>query len=670
MRSKVYKIYKPILDSDDEKFNLKQQTFLQHYVKDNYDNIDKLLLYHGIGTGKTRSSILIAEQIMKVHPNMKTIVILPARLKTNYIDELIPIVCKTEKKKLAIYYNTKTPDDEIKKLRLYFAKIISNNNYGIVSYEYIINLCKKSTDLAETIKSLTKNKIIIIDEFHNLIASKVDEKYITSTYNANKLKKNSKNVRSLIMRLISRYAHNTCKMFFLTATPVYDNYNQFLELVKLLNKDVIKETKDMQLSTLIPYIKNKISYYTIDNKDDFPSVEIVRDEIPLSKTQDRKTYEIMFKYENNEDEEDDNKETFLIKQRQVSISVYGFNEVNKVLSDLNEYAPKLKVLFNYIEKDNTGKHLIYSNFITYCLYIIKTYLDRNGWVNYTDNYEIKPYKTYVLWDSSLNDYNKQKVKQILNEPKNMDGKYIKVILGSPSIREGISFKHIQHLHQLDPVWNASAKEQIEGRCIRYKSHIDIPLNHSFLKRLVKIHNYISIPMKDNNIKNRDLILETCDQRIYDRIMPNKIKIINKINKLLIKVAIDYYLYKKLSNSPSYKSTSSLSNIISNEDDNIFLLKKKVKDINMNKKLKNTCPKLRRPNGDKCNDGYQMKLNKLKFECCYKMRKNKTDKTDKTDKTKDICPKPRVPVDGKCLLDGYEIRKNKYNKECCYKKKKV
>ena len=56
------------------------------------------------------------------------------------------------------------------------------------------------------------------------------------------------------MRLISRYAHNTCKMFFLTATPVYDNYNQFLELVKLLNKDVIKETKDTQLSTLIPYI--------------------------------------------------------------------------------------------------------------------------------------------------------------------------------------------------------------------------------------------------------------------------------------------------------------------------------------------------------------------------------------------------------------------------------
>lgn len=657
MRSKLYKLYKPILNDDNEKFNLKQQIFLQHYVKDNYDKIDKLLLYHGIGTGKTRSSILIAEEIMKLHSNMKTIVILPARLKTNYIDELVPIVCKSEKKKLDIYYNSKTPDIIIKKLRLYFVKIISKK-YAILSYEYIINLCKKSTDLIDTIRLLTKNKIIIIDEFHNLIASKVDENLIKTTYKNNKIQKNVKNVRSLIMRLLSKYADDTCKMFFLTATPIYDNYNQFLELVKLLNRNEIKDDKDMKLSSLIPYIKNKVSYYTVDNKADFPDTEIIYDKIPFSKKQEIKTLEII----NKDDEDDDSTETFLIKQRQISISVYGFDNVDKVLSNLDEYAPKLKKLFNYIEKKDTGKHLVYSNFITYCLYIIKTYLDANGWVNYTDNYEIKPHKTYVLWDGSLNDYNKQKVKQILNDPNNIDGINIKVILGSPSIKEGISFKHIQHLHQIDPVWNASAKEQIEGRCIRYKSHIDIPLNHPFLKRLVKIHNYISLPRKNSN-----LILETCDQRIYQTIIPNKIKIITKINNLLRKVAIDYYLYKKLSKSPSYKSSSSLNNLISNEDDDLYLLRRKVRTANIDKS--NTCPKQRRPVNNKCNDGYEMRLNKLKFNCCYKLRKNVKETSDNNN-TKGICPKPRIPVNGICPLDGYEIRINKYGKECCYKKKKV
>jgi hypothetical protein len=647
MRSKIYSLYKKIIDKDDENFNLKQQIFLQNYVKDNYDNIDKLLLYHGIGTGKTRSSILIAEEIMKNHKKMKAIIILPARLKTNYIDELIPIICKSYKQKLDLYNNINTPEEELKKLRKFFASKI-NKNYSIYSYEYITNLCKKSTNLKQTIKELTKNKIIIIDEFHNLIASKVDETTIVNTYNFNQIKKNVKNVRSLIMRLISRYADETCKMFFLTATPVFDNYAQFLELVKLLNKNPIKDdNKDLKASDLFPYIKDKISYYEIENKGDFPSVELKRDEIPFSKTQDIKTSIIVNGAE--DDDYDDEKEIFLIKQRQISISIYDFDEIDKILSNLKEYAPKLDKLFKYINTKDSGKHLVYSNFISRCLHIIKEYLDRNGWVNYTDNNEIKPFKTYVLWDGSMNNLNKQKVKQILNEPENMDGKLIKVILGSPSIKEGISFKHIQHLHQIDPVWNASAKEQIEGRCIRYKSHEDIPVNHPFLRRTVVIHNYVSIPRKNGNI------YETCDERIYDRIIQNKLKIINKILKILKKIAIDYYLYKKLSKSPEYKSKS--SKILSNEDDDIYLLRKKINEKKV--KITNTCPKKRRPNGDKCDDGYEIKLNKLKFKCCYKIR-NKSNS----------CPKPRIPVNGKCLLDGYEIRKNKNNIDCCYKKKKL
>ena len=40
------------------------------------------------GTGKTYTSITIAETIKSINPNMKILVILPARLKTNFIDEL------------------------------------------------------------------------------------------------------------------------------------------------------------------------------------------------------------------------------------------------------------------------------------------------------------------------------------------------------------------------------------------------------------------------------------------------------------------------------------------------------------------------------------------------------------------------------------------------------
>jgi hypothetical protein len=603
-RTNIFKKFKSILDNDKNKINLKQQLFLENYVEKYNDNIDRLLIYHGIGTGKTRTSIIIAEKIMKLNPKMKAIIILPARLKTNYIDELIPLICLKYEENIKKYYNPKTDEKEKKQLKLYFDNIIKKN-YSIYSYEYIVNLFKKSKNINLTLEEFTKNKILIVDEFHNLISNKIQETKLIKIYKNNKILENSKNVRALIMRYISRYADKSCKMFFLTATPIYDNYQQFIELVKLLNINPIKNNLK-SLKQYVPYIQNKISYYVNgdDDKDNFPKIEYEPQNVQLSKTQDIKTFNIQNKNSNSDNE------TFLLKQRQIAISVYSYKKVDLVLKNLDEYAPKLKQLFNIImDKKESGKHLIYSNFINYCLYFIKKYLDNNGWINYIDKNkrkEYEPYKTYILWDASLSDNDKMEVKSILNSKENMDGKIIKVILGSPSIKEGVSFKHIQHLHQIDPVWNSSAKEQIEGRCIRYKSHEDIPLNHKYLKRRVIIHNYISVPFKGGKVK------ETCDEYIYNKIIPKKKAFVDKITQILQKSAIDYYLYRKLSTSP--KSSSIL-----NSDNDLFL------DINENnnkiiKKIK--CPKIRRPINNKCNDEYYLKLNKHKEECCYKIRTKK------------------------------------------------
>ena len=591
MIKSIYETFKPILDKD--KINLKQQLFLDKYVEKYNNIIDRLLIYHGIGTGKTRTSIIIAEKIMKINPKMKAIIILPARLKTNYIDELLPMISYK-----------------------------SYKNYSIYSYEYIVNKFKKSNNIKKTLEDLTRNKILIIDEFHNLISKKINENEIIKLNKNKKLNKKNKSIRALIMRYISRYADKTCKMFFLTATPIYDNYHQFIELVKLLNVKTIDDTNLKSFKNIIPYIKGKISYYAINDKNDFPEIEYKPENIALSSEQDK----LMFNYINEDNSQD--KETFLLKQRQLAISIYGYEKVDIVLSDLKKYAPKLRLLFKYLSHKTDGKHLIYSNFINYCLYIIKYYLDNNGWVNYLDinklNLSYKPYKTYILWDASLSDNDKQIVKSVLNSKDNMDGKIIKVILGSPSIKEGISFKHIQHLHQIDPVWNVSSKQQIEGRCIRYKSHEDIPLKHKYLKRKVIIHNYISVPFKGGLIK------KTCDEIIYNDIMPKKEVIINKILLILQKIAIDYYLYRKLSTSPK-------SSPIEVSEYNIQT------KVIKNMRIGNTCPVKRRPINNKClEEGREIKLNNQKFECCYVIKKkknenkkNKNENMQKTIMTQDI-----------------------------------
>ena len=708
-RIKTYKSYKKIVRGD----GLKQQLFLKKYVVDN--DINRLLLFHGIGTGKTRSSILIAEALIKQNPKFKVNVILPARLKTNYIDELM------------IYFDTipKLKDLSKEKKMDYL-----EDRYEIMSYEFIINLFKKSTDINETLKKFTKNRILIIDEFHNLIANSIQEDAIDDIHNKNKLNIINKDpIRALLMRYIARYAHPSCKMFFLSATPVFDNYRQFIELVKLLNKDEIK--KDKNLNHLIPYLKGKISYYNSDDRSDFPSVSYDNLEIPLSNEQFKKMLSLQ-KYENPGADSND-EESFMMKQRQIGISLS--DNASKVINNLDKYSPKLKMLFKLIER-NEGKHLIYSNFVGHCLKIIQKYLDKNGWVNYLSGKKNK-YKSYVLWDGSLKDDDKIKIKEILNSKDNIDGNKIRVILGSPSIKEGISFKHIQHLHQIDPVWNISAKNQIEGRCIRFKSHEDISPIDKKLKREVVVHNYICIAPKGekrrsgsnssskqeenkniekrlisiiNSTKKRVLIYSkdmkmyipilqkimkkynfikysskkhdynnssdndndnkiyafltrkkmidnmkinillakadidkfegkrynfddiikrsssasssakrekpegfmTCDEKIYYNIIPKKEKLIKKIEVILKKSAVDYYLYNS-----SLSRTPSISNEIKFSSNDLTNVKDYKDGI---KKNGNRCPKKRRPINGFCPSKYKLAKNKHGNDCCYKKKK--------------------------------------------------
>ena len=150
-RVQIYHDFKEVYNNDDDEkpYLLKQQRFLRSYVIHNYDSINKMLLFHGIGTGKTCTSITIAETIMERNPNMKSLVILPARLQTNFKDELISATCGLRER-----YITSTDYDQ---------KI--NEKYDIRTYDNIFQTLKRSTDIINDIQTLTRNKVIIIDEY-------------------------------------------------------------------------------------------------------------------------------------------------------------------------------------------------------------------------------------------------------------------------------------------------------------------------------------------------------------------------------------------------------------------------------------------------------------------------------------------------------------------------
>jgi len=624
--------------SPNNEFQLQsQQQFLREYMIA-YPNWKKLLLYHSLGSGKTCTAITMAEEYIKTHPNNKINVVLPARLKTNFFDELIS-PCGFDKyisKEDFIKFNSPSTPTKIKnQIKKKFMAVIESK-YNIMSFEKIkLIALKHSKDIFAWIDIFTKNSMLIVDEVHNLLSSTYDEKRYNEILSTGEISKRAKGMNTILFKLLTTKANPSSKMVFLTATPIFDNIVQLKELVKIMIPDA-EIKKGAQLSDIIDYLRGKVSYFPGTSVNAYPTTEYDVHDVIISKTQDIITRKII---DESNDEFDDNKEAFMAKQRQASLACLPGNKsvkgnITQVLSNIHEYSPKIEAVMKVINF-SPGKHIVYSNFVQTGVDVVEQLLIKEGWksikevVNDEDLWNQYKGKVYATWSGNTKDVDKQMIKNIANKKDNMFGDKIKVIIGSPSVKEGVSFKHIQHIHLLDPVWNQSAKSQVEGRAIRFCSHVDIDEKvDKPLKRKVIVDIYKIIP------RSKGLVEETCDQKIYDDIIPKKHKLIKAGESLLRKVAIDHYLFRNLYvgkklPSPESQNDSAKSDIGLLERENILL-----KKIQFKKSKASTCPKKRRPNEEgHCNDGYYKKLNPHNDECCYKNKKTKTLKLSGEEKEK-------------------------------------
>ena len=601
-----------ICSNSSGKFELQiQQKFMKEQMHPS-KKWKKLLLYHNIGSGKTCTGITMAEEWLSQKSTNKVTVILPARLKTNFIDELLS-QCAFQKyindTDLKIFNGSDIAKKKM--IKAAFTKKIEES-YDIYTFEAFILLAKKSRDLQKWVDEFTKDRFILIDEVHNLINTNYAKESYESMTDSDIVPPYAKGVRTLIFKYLVEYTNPNSKLVFMTATPVFDNVLQFKELTSIMSGIPVEDLHT--LKGAIEHLRGMVSYFSGTSDNAYPIVNYIEEEVPMSLKQSILTEQVLSK-----DEKNDMKESFLSKQRQISITVPKV----KVLSNLKEYAPKIKKLYENITKVKKGKHLVFSNFVYDSLTIVENLLKSKGWMSYLKVLEnpelIKKYryKVYALWDGSLKDKDKQATKSKVNSISNIDGKFIKVVLGSPSIKEGVSFKHIQHLHMLDPVWNNSAKRQVEGRAIRFCSHSDIPKDSEILKRSVDVHLYKSTP------HNSSTFATTCDQKIYDVIIPEKKKKVEIAEKALKLVAIDNFLFRNMYAEKIHESPENI------EGDDVSPLDLSDEDFKLNRGKgakksadeKNTCPKSRRPDEfGNCTNNMYSKTNKQGILCCYKKTK--------------------------------------------------
>lgn len=170
-------------------------------------------------------------------------------------------------------------------------------------------------------------------------------------------------------------------------------------------------------------------------------------------------------------------------------------------------------MINKIKHDQT---IIYSNWILYGTDIIEKILKKNN---------IK----YGVIKGNISVDNRVELVRKFNN------KEINVIILTKAGSEGLDFKNTRNLLILDPTWGYSQTEQVIGRAVRYKSHIDLPLKdrHVNIYYLILIEPDINKSLlKDKIDKDLEKIHTYSGDLILYKISAFKENIINDIKEYL------------------------------------------------------------------------------------------------------------------------------------------
>ena len=243
------------------------------------------------------------------------------------------------------------------------------------------------------------------------------------------------------------------------------------------------------------------------------------------------------------------KTAIIIKQNKEALrKELQSDSYEEILEKLGKLSVKIKSIIE-ISMTSTGPVFIYSNWLGYGVEAISVVLDVLGYSKFPKISE--NYKSYFVWSPSVESdpIIIKKARQTFNSVENADGKLIKFMLGTSSIKEGVSFKNLSQIHILDPWWNNSRINQIEARGVRLCSHVDLVPE----KRHVDIYKHVGVFESYYTDSGEDPDISALFDDIYDQFInksyyrptipsdldPAIRKILNSLEKSKVKEAVQF-----------------------------------------------------------------------------------------------------------------------------------
>ena len=621
-----------------------EKTLYQHFISQYINNrtpYKSILLYHGVGVGKTCSAITLAETFLSQHSmneEAKIWVVMPLSLKNSFKEqvfstdnipfEMISNQCTNDIYLKLLNLTSENYQDSSKQLAI---KKIINSRYKLFTYDSYASYIEKNY-IEKNI--YVKDKVVIIDEAHNIRSTDIKDKRVYSA-----------------LKYTTSYGINN-RLVLLSATPMYNEPSDILDLLHLLllndkqtdllNKysqyfgiDYVKNTIkiDESLMKILKFLASRyISYLKGKNPFTFavklspkdsgikiientPKIDPFNKPIPdtyngwinqipegivpsqFGDIQNKYIKSIKNKkidYEINDNLEsapEQNGTTNIFNNLQHMNIVYddeigekGFNTFftsikdsdvlnvrynkkyeNALMPDeehLGRYSGKFLNMCNYIKK-SSGIVLIYSRYrysgiIPIAIALEHMGFSREGTNNILDKsaiidnqpiYEnIKNPKYCILTSDNkeiMGTTTIDKLLKVINDPKNINGSKIKVILITPVASEGLSFYNTREIHLIEPWYHFNKSVQIIGRGIRNCRHQNLPLEYK--NTTVFMHASVE---NDNSKESIDLHAI--------RISTRKFKISNDIDNIINNNSLDCYLMKNMNYFP--KSLFKLGNV--------------------------------------------------------------------------------------------------------------
>jgi superfamily II DNA or RNA helicase len=427
-----------------------------------------LLLYHKLGSGKTCTSVMIADKMLKDRQIDRVFVCSPGSLRKNWIEEYCK-VCGVDPEFLNYYYTFIT----------YNANIYS----GLPSIDF-------------------NNSLIIIDEAHNLM---------------NAVKNCSKNGFALYKKIMN----SKCRVLALSGTPVFNETYEWSLMGNMLNPGSVTniitggrvdrflwdDTKisDKSLQGIVSYFPGDPSMYPKVYYHD--PIEIKMTDIQWHMYLQKSKVEEFTRRMGPPDEKLKSRDPYLYKSecamymvankytmsRRWSNFYYTQEIINKpdklvknggwvdddALSDkklLELYSPKFTTLIVNIIVNLNTKHMVYTFFKERAgVELLKTLLNKAN---------IK----CEIFSGDLSDTQRSKILKNFNSVDNRDGQKIKVLLVTDAGAEGITVLETNNMHIMESSTREKRTIQAIGRVVRYKSHINMPSDRQY----VNIWRYWSV----------------------------------------------------------------------------------------------------------------------------------------------------------------------------------